>query len=53
MKTTPEYEAALKRLRDSKAGKHTNGLEAQYSKAYARMVKAGIAPPLRGKYRKS
>lgn len=52
MKAMADFETARKKISQSKAGKHTNGLEAAYAKAYQRLVKLGLAVQLRGKYRR-
>jgi hypothetical protein len=42
--------AARKRL-DGASGKSASGVEAAYGEAYQALVKAGIAPQLRKRYR--
>lgn len=51
MRALNAYEIALDRLKKSKAGKHSNGLENQYSQAYQRLVTLGLRPQVRGRYR--
>jgi hypothetical protein len=45
-----DLEAALKNLRGA-TGKSAQGRENQYGAAYQNLVKAGLRPPLRRKYR--
>ena len=44
------YNAAAKRLNGA-SGKSASGVEAAYGEAYQALVKAGLAPQLKGKYR--
>lgn len=44
------YNAAWKRLQGS-GGKSAQGAEAAYGQAYQALVKAGLAPQIRRKYR--
>jgi hypothetical protein len=46
-----ELAAALKRIKEAKAGKMNFGYEATYGQAYQRLVRLGVRPQLRGKYR--
>lgn len=46
-----DLEAALTKIRNTKPGKVTSGLERQYGNAYQRLVRAGEREQLRGKYR--
>lgn len=41
----------LKKLRESKSGKHNFGLEAQYGQAYQWLVRLGEVPQIKLKYR--
>jgi hypothetical protein len=49
--TELEMDRALAKLRESKPGKHTFGLEAQYGQAYQRLVRLGARHQLRLKHR--
>lgn len=51
MTDTVALDAALDRIRKSGASKSSGSLEAQYGQAYQRLVKAGVKPQLRKKYR--
>jgi hypothetical protein len=44
------FNAASKRLNGS-SGKSAQGIEAAYGEAYQALVKAGLAPQLKAKYR--
>jgi hypothetical protein len=44
------YRAARKRL-DGASGKSANGVEKAYGDAYQALVRAGLAPQLRARYR--
>lgn len=44
------HDAAIKKIASGKAGA-SNGLEVEYGKAYQRLVTAGLALPLKRKYR--
>jgi hypothetical protein len=46
-----DMEAALVKLRNAKAGKMTAGLEAVYGNAYQKLVRLGVRPQIKGKYR--
>jgi hypothetical protein len=46
-----ELDAALTRIKNTKPGKVTSGLEALYGNAYGKLVRLGERPKLRGKYR--
>ena len=49
-----KYDLARKKLRDAantKVGNAGAALEATYSQAYQQLVKAGLRPQLKGKYR--
>jgi len=46
-----DLDAALTRIKNTKPGKTTSGLEALYGNAYSRLVRLGERPKLRGKYR--
>jgi hypothetical protein len=48
---TSAYEAALGSLRNDKPGKHTTGHEAVYGQAYQFLVRLGVKPQLKKKYR--
>lgn len=48
---TTEYERALDSLRRDKPGKHTVGHEAIYGQAYQFLVRLGVKPQLKKKYR--
>jgi len=45
-----QYDLAMKRIASSKAGA-SGGLEREYSKAYQRLVAAGLVQQIRAKYR--
>lgn len=45
------YKAARKRL-DGASGKSASGVEAAYGESYQALVKAGLAPQLKAKYRR-
>jgi len=44
------YNAAWKRVQGS-SGKSAQGAESQYGQAYQQLVKAGLAPQIKRKYR--
>jgi hypothetical protein len=46
-----DLEIASKAIKSSVGGKSGEGAEKKYGQAYAACVKAGIKPPLKGKYR--
>ncbi len=45
------YEAAWKRVASGAGGKQAQGVEAAYGLAYQALVKAGLKPQIRKKYR--
>jgi hypothetical protein len=50
-KLVSTFNAARKRL-DGASGKSASGVEAAYGEAYQALVKAGIAPQIKAKYRR-
>lgn len=46
-----DLDSALTRIRNTKAGKGTAGVEAVYGMAYQRLVRLGARPQVKGKYR--
>jgi len=50
MKITPEYEAALRGLKNGTLTRGAGSAENAYGQAYHRMVVDGLASPLRTKY---
>ena len=49
-KALANYRVQRKRL-DNASGKSASGVEAQYGEAYQALVRLGLAPQLRNKYR--
>jgi hypothetical protein len=49
-KLVSSFNAARKRL-DGASGKSASGIEAAYGEAYQALVKAGLAPQMRKRYR--
>lgn len=47
-----ELDAALGKIKNAQSGKQNFGLEAQYGQAYQRLVRLGVRPQLKGKYRR-
>lgn len=50
-KARSDMEAALTRIKNTKPGKTTYGIEVLYGNAYSRLVRLGAERKLRGKYR--
>jgi hypothetical protein len=50
-KLVSAFNAAAKRLNGS-SGKSASGIESAYGEAYQALVKAGLAPQLKAKYRR-
>jgi hypothetical protein len=48
---TAEYERTLDSLRRDKPGKHTAGHEASYGQAYQFLVRLGVKPQIKMKFR--
>lgn len=48
---TAELESCLVKIKNTKAGKATRGVEANYGEAYQKLVRLGARPQLKGKYR--
>lgn len=48
---TAELESCLVKIKNTKAGKATRGVEANYGEAYQKLVRLGVRPQLKGKYR--
>jgi hypothetical protein len=46
-----DLDNALAKIRNTKSGKATAGVEAIYGMAYQRLVRLGARPQLKGKYR--
>ncbi len=50
-RTETEMHGIFRKIGDSKPGKHTFGLEAQYGQAYQRLVRLGARAQIKRKYR--
>lgn len=48
---TQDMNSMLRRIADSKPGKMTSGMEAQYGQAYQRLVRLGAKQQIKMKYR--